>query len=219
MRNPSSKAEPGVKLDSPRALTVEFVRTLALDAGFSEAGLVGLPHVDESRDARRFKDWIHAGRAGSMNYLTRRDDSGQFVRSRAAIPFPWARSAIVCLASYNVPQPLSVNSAPPETAWIARYAWSSRIDSSGQRRPADYHKVLLKRLRSLESQLHTRFGEFESRAYVDTGPIVERALATAAGLGWTAKNTCLINQRLGSFVFLGVLLTSLDPDPIEKALD
>jgi epoxyqueuosine reductase len=76
-------------------------------------------------------------------------------------------------------------------------------------RPSDYHKVLLKRLENLESQMHSAFGEFEGRAYVDTGPIVERPLARAAGLGWTGKNTCLIHPKLGSWNFLAVLLTSL----------
>ena len=82
--------------------------------------------------------------------------------------------------------------------------------ADGARRPSDYHKVLLKRLRAVEARLHEQFGEFESRAYVDTGPVVERALAAAAGIGWTGKNTCLIHQQLGSFGFLAVLLTSLE---------
>jgi epoxyqueuosine reductase len=75
---------------------------------------------------------------------------------------------------------------------------------------SDYHKVLLKRLKALESRLHDQFGGFESRAYVDTGPVVERSLAVAAGLGWTGKNTCLIHPKLGSFGFLAVLLSSLE---------
>lgn len=61
----------------------------------------------------------------------------------------------------------------------------------------------------MEARLHAEYGEFEARAYVDTGPVVERSLATAAGLGWTAKNACLIHPKLGSFGFLSVLLTSL----------
>jgi epoxyqueuosine reductase len=73
--------------------------------------------------------------------------------------------------------------------------------------------VLLKRLRAVEARLHEELGAFESRAYVDTGPVVERSLAVAAGLGWTGKNACLIHPRLGSFGFLAVLLTSL---PVEK---
>src|ERR1019366_742481 len=83
---------------------------------------------------------------------------------------------------------------------------------NGTRRPSDYHKVLLKRLRSLEAKLREVHGKFEARAYVDKGPVVERALATAAGLGWTAKNTCLIHPKVGSYAFLAVLLTSL---PVE----
>lgn len=82
--------------------------------------------------------------------------------------------------------------------------------ANGIRRPSDYHKVLLKRIKALEARLHSEFGDFEARGYVDTGPVVERALATAAGLGWTGKNTCLIHPRLGSFGFLAVLLTSLE---------
>ena len=153
-----------------------------------------------------------------MRYLARRDDAGRLIRARTDVPFPWARSAIVCLASYNSPQPLSVHAAPPDSAWIARYAWSSRTDATGARRPSDYHKILLRRLTELDALLRRRFGEFQSRAYVDTGPLVERNLAVAAGLGWTGKNTCLIHQRLGSFVFLAVLLTSLEPDPEPRAL-
>jgi len=153
-----------------------------------------------------------------MQYLARKDDAGNLIRARIAVPFPWARSAIVCLICYDDSHPRSVNAAPADSGWIARYAWSSRVDASGVRRPSDYHKVLLTRLNSLASRLRDECGEFESRAYVDTGPLIERALATAAGAGWTAKNTCLINQGLGSFVFLAVLLTSRDVEPAITAV-
>jgi epoxyqueuosine reductase len=145
-----------------------------------------------------------------MRYLERANENNELVRARVATPFPWARSAIVCFTNYNSSHPRSTGEVPPRSGWIARYAWSSRIDEKGERRPSDYHKVLLKRLKSLDAKLHERFGEFESRAYVDTGPVVERSLAVAAGLGWTGKNTCLIHPKLGSFGFLCVLLTSLD---------
>jgi epoxyqueuosine reductase len=185
------------------------VRAGALEAGFSEAGLVALPHAADARDAERFEEWIAAGNGGSMRYLERRDEAGELLRARVATPFPWARSAIVCFASYNSAQPLSTQPAEPGTGWIARYAITSRKDAAGLRRPSDYHKVLKKRLEALEQNLHAQLGEFEARAYVDTGPVVERSLATAAGLGWTGKNTCLIHPKLGSFGFLAVLLTSL----------
>jgi epoxyqueuosine reductase len=197
----------------------ECVRSAALQAGFTEAGVVVLPHGNESRDANRFEEWIDAGRAGTMRYLERRrEEDGRLVRSRADLPFPWACSAIVCFANYNSAQPRSTDPAESSAGWIARYAWSSRVDANGVLRPSDYHKVLLKRLQKLELRLREHFGEFESRAYVDTGPVVERALATAAGLGWTGKNTCLIHPKLGSFGFLAVLLTSLEPGPEDKRL-
>jgi epoxyqueuosine reductase len=234
---------------------------LALEAGFTEAGVVSLPHPQAERDAARFSGWIGAGRSATMRYLQRVAEDGRLVRASVETPFPWARSAIVCFSSYafhseplstttpeqedsltgSVDFPasssrksnprrgskesgthlwmseddgrthLSSNTQEPRSAWLARYAWSSRVETSGKRVPSDYHKVLLKRLKALESRLHEEFGDFESRAYVDTGPVVERSLAVAAGLGWTGKNTCLIHPQLGSFGFLAVLLTSLPP--------
>jgi epoxyqueuosine reductase len=196
-------------------LSREQVRTLALEAGFSEAGLVPLPHPAANRDAARFDEWFDAGRAGTMRYLERKGEDGQLVRSRVSVPFPWARSAIVCFANYHCAEPRSTEPAAEGAGWIARYAWSSRKDASGVQRPSDYHKVLKKRLMTilgaLQARLHRQVGPFEARGYVDTGPVVERSLAAAAGLGWTGKNTCLIHPKLGSYGFLAVLLTSLDP--------
>jgi epoxyqueuosine reductase len=206
-------------LDQASALVdPQQIRAYALGAGFTEAGVVALPHAQEGRDAVRFEEWLGEGRAGTMQYLERTSEAGEPVRARPAVPFPWARSAVVCLGSYNSTQPLSTDPAPADAAWIARYACTSQIspsraEAAGQRRPSDYHKVLLKRLRVLESKLHERHGEFESRAYVDTGPVVERSLAVAAGLGWQAKNTCLIHPQHGSYTFLAVLLTSLEIAP------
>ncbi len=197
-------------------LTPEQARDFALEAGFQEAGLVALPHAAEARDAERFREWVAAGRAGTMGYLERKAEDGRLLRERAGVPFPWARSALVCFASYAAPSaPLSTKGSAPWNGWIARYAWTSRVlpsrvNERGERRPSDYHKVLLRRIRGVEARLHEQLGEFESRTYVDTGPIVERALAVAAGLGWTGKNTCLIHPNLGSFGFLAVLLTSLE---------
>jgi epoxyqueuosine reductase len=194
----------------PAVLSRERARALALEAGFAEAGLATLPHAHQERDAARFEEWVRAGRAGSMRYLERRGEDGRLLRAR--IPFPWARSAVVCWANYNGEQPRSTEPAAEGAGWIARYAWSSKVDAEGRRRPSDYHKVLLKRLKALEARLHEEFGAFEARVFVDTGPVVERALAEAAGLGWTGKNTCLIHPKRGSFGFLAVLLTSLEID-------
>ncbi|MGA2674514.1 MAG: tRNA epoxyqueuosine(34) reductase QueG [Terracidiphilus sp.] len=200
------------------ALSRESVRALALEAGFTEAGLIALPHADEGRDATRFEEWVRDGYAGTMHYLARSGEDGQRLRTRVGVPFPWARSAIVCFASYNSAQPRSTEPAAKDAGWIARYAWSSRVDASGARRPSDYHKVLKKRIEALAERLREQFGGFEARGYVDTGPVVERALATAACLGWTGKNTCLIHPKLGSYGFLAVLLTSLEVEPGQRPL-
>jgi epoxyqueuosine reductase len=199
-------------------LSGEWVRMFALEAGFAEAGVVALPHEAEARDAARFEEWVRAGRAGTMRYLARTVENGEFMRARVGVTFPWARSAVVCFASYHADAPRSTDAAEAGAGWIARYAWSSRVDANGERRPSDYHKVLLKRLKTMEARLREQFGGFEARGCVDTGPVVERALATAAGLGWTGKNTCLIHPKLGSYGFLAVLLTSLELLPEETPL-
>lgn len=201
---------------APVGWSRELVRALALEAGFSEAGLVALPHANQERDAERYEEWVRAGRAGSMRYLERTDEDGRLLRARAGIPFPWARSVVVCFASYNSPQPRSIDPAAEGAGWIARYAWSSRRDAEGVWRPSDYHKVLLKRMKTLEARLHQAFGAFEARGFVDTGPLLERALGEAAGLGWTGKNTCLIHPQLGSYGFLAVLVTSLEAEKQES---
>ena len=205
--NPVPGLQPRLKLEQARAL--------AREAGYAEAGLAALPYAGEARDAARFEEWVREGRAGEMRYLTRTAEEGRLVRAGVGKSFPWARAAVVCFAGYNSAQPRSTDPAPEGAGWIARYAWSSRLDADGVRRPSDYHKVLKKRLRVLEARLREHFGDFEARAYVDTGPVVERALATAAGVGWTGKNTCLIHPKLGSYGFLAVLLTSLDVDEEE----
>ena len=191
------------------SLDRELVHGLALDVGFAEAGVVALPYPAEARDAARFEEWVHAGRGGTMRWLERRAENGELTRAKVRTPFAWARSAVVCFARYDSRQPRSTDETDAGAGWIARYAWTSRIDAEGRRRASDYHKILLKRLKVLETRLREQCGPFEARAYVDTGPVVERSLAVAARLGWTGKNTCLIHPRLGSFGFLAVLITSL----------
>jgi epoxyqueuosine reductase len=206
------------------ALTRQQLRSWALEAGFDEAGVVALPYAAEERDAARFTEWVQAGRAGTMSYLERTDADGQFLRERMRTPFPWARSAVVCFASYHTDQPRSTDPAPAGSGWMARYAWSSRIDPQRGRQPSDYHKVLLKRLRLLEARVRqSSCEEVEIRGFVDTGPVMERSLAVAAGLGWMGKNTCLIHPKLGSYGFLAVLLTSIEfpmqPVPFELQIN
>jgi epoxyqueuosine reductase len=189
---------------------------LAQDAGFSKAGIAPIPPPEESGDY--FEGWIERGHAGEMEYLKRRDEDNRLVRSSLRIAVPWARSVIVCAANYNQNAPKSTDSASAESAWIARYAWTGvkeycpdePNDAAGLIRPSDYHQVLLARLKKLEQSLQQTMGPLETRCYVDTGPLVERVYARYAGIGWIGKNTCVIDQKLGSWLFLGVILTALE---------
>jgi epoxyqueuosine reductase len=205
----------------------QWLRERAAEAGFDTAGVASVDATDSEnkaaqRDAERFAAWVAAGRAGEMEYLKRRDEQGVLLRSGVQVAMPWARSVIVCALNYNASGPLSIDSAPSGTGWIARYAWSgrpaaaaantpanSRTDSTtSELVPTDYHDQLLGRLRQVEAAVRERF-PCETRCYVDTGPLVERAMAAKAGVGWIGKNTCVINQELGSWLLLGVVVTSI----------
>jgi epoxyqueuosine reductase len=198
---------------------VNSVTELARDAGFDAAGIAGVPEPGSEEDyaeLRRVEPWLAEGRGGEMEYLKRRDDAGRLLRSSLRIAMPWARSVIVCAKNYNTAAPKSIDAAEVEQGWIARYAWTGAPKSIGEGlRPSDYHNVLLKRLKRLDAELKERHGEFESRCYVDTGPVVERIYAKYAGIGWTGKNTCILNQKLGSWLFLGVIATSLELPKLE----
>jgi epoxyqueuosine reductase len=201
-------------------ITPARVDALGRAAGFTAAGIAAVPEPGspEDREERaRFAEWIEAGRAGEMQYLQRRDEAGSLLRSSVRVVFPWARSVIVCAASYQSDQPRSIDDAPPNAGWIARYAWTGRASNEGER-PTDYHKVLRRRLKAVHTAATEEFGRFESRSFVDTGPVVERVYARYAGLGWTGKNTCLLNQELGSWLFLGVMVTSLELPAERRAM-
>jgi len=185
----------------------------AVEVGFDAAGIapVTAPESQESMlDAERFAAWVAAGRAGEMEYLKRRDDRGVLLRSGVQVAMPWARSVIVCALNYNAGGPHSIEGAANDAGWIARYAWSGNTAATGfdDLIPTDYHDELLQRLRRVESALKQRLA-CETRCYVDTGPLVERTAAAKAGVGWIGKNTCVINQGLGSWLLLGVIVTSL----------
>lgn len=191
----------------------------AADIGFAAAGIAAVPEPgspEDRTDRENFAAWIEQGNAGEMEYLKRRNDAGELVRSSLRIAVPWVRSVIVCVTNYNTAQPRSVDPAPQDSGWIARYAWTGQPGADGLS-PSDYHKVILKRLERLEAALKEELGSFESKCYVDTGPLIERLYARYAGIGWTGKNTCILNQKLGSWLFLGVILTSLEIPADQRA--
>ena len=189
----------------------EWLDGISREVGFDASGVAavaGLDEDDAAEEAQRFSAWVEAGRAGEMEYLKRRDDAGTLVRSGLGVGMPWARSVIVCVLNYNADAPKSTDPATAETGWIARYAWSGRTAEDGSVVPTDYHNELLGRLRRIEVGLRERT-VCETRCYVDTGPILERSFAARAGVGWIGRNTCVINQELGSWMLLGVIVTSL----------
>jgi epoxyqueuosine reductase len=194
----------------------EQLTVLAQEVGLSKAGIAWIIPPENSADypeLTHFEPWIDHGFAGEMEYLKRRDQENRLLRSSLRIAAPWARSVIVCASNYHSSAPKSIDPHPEDSGWVARYAWtgsSQPPESSGAKPQAtDYHHVLLERLKQLEKRLQEAFGPFSSRCYVDTGPVVERVYAKYAGIGWIGKNTCIIDQKLGSWLFLGVILTDL----------
>jgi epoxyqueuosine reductase len=189
---------------------IAWMQAEAAAQGFDRAGVApALEAADAAaaQTAERFAAWIDAGRAGEMQYLSRRAESGELLRSSARAAMPWARSVVVCALNYNLgPEatPRSIDPALPGSGWIARYAWTG--DADGQ--PLDYHDELLRRLRAIEAALQAQT-PCQTRCYVDTGPVLERDFAARAGIGWIGKNTCVLNQELGSWLLLGVLVTDI----------
>jgi epoxyqueuosine reductase len=171
----------------------ERLEAIARECGFEIAGVApALP----SADAATFLEWVAAGMAGGMGYLT---DHRAALREDPRRLLPSARS-IICLGK--------VYKQPGTSRHIAQYALTR-----------DYHDVLKASLENLASRLRQAYGDFEYRSFVDTAPLLERSYARLAGLGWIGRNTCLINQDLGSWLFLAEIVTSLQLDPDAPAPD
>jgi epoxyqueuosine reductase len=178
-------------------VTTELIQQLARACGFELAGVAPAAPLEE---AAYYRQWVSSGYAGEMRYLT---DRRAGVRGDPRHLLPQARSIICVGKLYNGPEPYSNRLRDEELAWISRYAW-------GQ----DYHGVLRSGLERLVEKLREHVPEpFEWKICVDTAPLLERACARHAGLGWIGKNTCLINEQMGSWFFLGELLTSLALEP------
>ena len=151
-------------------------------------------------DFARYQKWVAQGMAGEMRYLTdRRAELRRDVRNL----LPSAKSVICVGKLYNTPDP------PREEgdARISRYAWGK-----------DYHVTMRAALERMVARLLEREA-FDWKICVDTAPLLERSFARQAGLGWIGKNTCLINEPLGSWFFLGEIITSLDLEPASPPPD
>jgi epoxyqueuosine reductase len=183
--------------NADEAWIVERAKALGFD-------LCGIVRTEKFPELDHFEGWLSRGYSGEMNYLhdARRADPSLVMEG--------LRSAIVCALSYNTAHPYSTEAAAAAAStsgaprgWISRYAWGD-----------DYHSVMWEKLNALSAALTERFSErFAARVYADTGPIAERIFAKYAGLGWLGKNTLLLNESYGSWLFLGVVLTSLDLPP------
>jgi len=228
MRSAKGHAVEGSLLSRIGRITA-IVKQAAQESGFD---LAGVAPVTDAPELAHFGPWIEAGRAGEMHYMKARDEQGRLKREALRNAAPWARSVIVCALNYNTSQPYSTQVNDRERGWISRYAWGRE----------DYHDAVMRRLRMVEEALDRACGgpsrvlirkcatetasgtsetipAVQTRCYVDTGPIVERVLAKYAGVGWIGKNTCIINQKVGSWLFLGVILTSLELEPDRPAAD
>lgn len=172
---------------NPAATLKERIRAQAYGLGFD---LVGITTLGPVEGAAALDGWLERGYAGDMEYIAR----GAEKRRDTRLPVAGATSAIVVALDYGGAEP----SGP-----VARYA-----------RGDDYHEIMVDRLRDLQRWIGREVGgPIRGKAYVDTGPILERELARKAGLGWFGKNTMLINPRRGSFFFLGALFVELELEP------
>jgi epoxyqueuosine reductase len=183
---------------TPPALS--FLDAARLKAALLALGFdrVGFAAVGPVADHARYGEWLARGYAGPMAYLERQAAA----RRDPAQLMPAARSLILVSLNYHVPDPGSGAPRAPGRGWVSRYAWGR-----------DYHKVLRGKLKLAAGLLARDWGAREARVCVDSAPLLERSLAAAAGLGWIAKNTLLIDERLGSYTFLGALLTDLALPP------
>src|ERR1700720_4176649 len=183
-------------------MTSAEIKAHARTLGFDACGIA--PAADHP-ELKFYREWLDRGYAGSMAYLERSADRRADVRR----VLPSARSVIVTATVYNTDRPYSTECADRSRAQIARYAWGD-----------DYHDVIGARLDALlEGMRDASADPFEARAYADTGPVQERVYARHAGIGWIGKNTCVIDPRLGSWIFLGEIICSLQIDHDAPAMD
>lgn len=159
----------------------------------TELGLapVGVAPVDGDLRAEEFRRWLNEGRHGDMEWMARNPER----RATPTQVLPEARRVLAFGLNYYQPE-------PPRRGRIAKYALGK-----------DYHKVLVKKLKRICELLRAEGGV--NRPYVDTGPLLEKPVAALAGLGWQGKNTMLLNEREGQWLFLGFILTSL-PLPADE---
>ncbi len=161
-----------------------FCRELGFDA-------VGIAHAEPLEDEQpRYDEWLRRGYHATLHYMERTRDK----RLDPRLVLPSVQSIIVVAISYDTPHR---HRNRPGYGKLSRYSWGS-----------DYHTIMLPKLERIVEWLAEQIPGTESKAYVDTGPVMEKQWARRAGIGWQGKNTNIISRSMGSFFFLGVVLTS-----------
>lgn len=179
-----------------------LIRTEARRLGFDAVGFARVRRLDDH--ARHLEAWLRDGRHGTMgwmeNHFDMRVDPGRLV--------PGARSVISLLLSYNQPDLRAADIAATDRPRISLYAQGD-----------DYHDVMRGKINALFAFMREQVGDIDGRVFVDSAPVLDKAWAAEAGLGWIGKNANLLNRGLGSFFFIGEIICDLDLEPDAPATD
>ncbi len=173
-----------------RTEAADRIKARALQLGFQRVGIVGAETL--SPEGAHLKEWLARGYQGEMGWMAR--DPEQRADPRKF--FPGARSVVVVAANYYTP---SEHSDHPDTGKVSRYAWGD-----------DYHEIVGDKLRALLTWTQRQWPEAEGKVCVDIQPMMDKAWAQRAGLGWIGKHTNLITEEYGSWVFIGELLLNIE---------
>lgn len=182
----------GSAIDDPTALT-RFVKQQASELGLGQCAITD---TDLANDETHLLNWLEAGFHGEMDYMQRHGTR----RSRPADLLPGTVRIISVRMDYFPPDSADAESVleSPSLGYVSRYAMGR-----------DYHKVLRNRLQTLAGRISDEYGQFGYRAFVDSAPVLEKAIAQKAGLGWIGKHSNLLSTDAGSWFFLGELFTDL----------
>ncbi|WXL25208.1 tRNA epoxyqueuosine(34) reductase QueG [Ectopseudomonas mendocina] len=177
----------------------QSIKDWGRELGFQQVGISG---VDLGEHEAHLQRWLDAGYHGEMDYMAAHGNK----RSRPAELVP-GTLRVVSLRMDYLPgdTQMAQRLTEPEKAYVSRYALGR-----------DYHKLIRKRLQQLAERIQQTIGPFGYRAFVDSAPVLEKAIAQQAGLGWIGKNTLVINRKAGSYFFLGELFVDL-PLPVDEA--
>ena len=175
-----------------------LIKAKAHELGFLACGVARAGFLED--EAPRLEQWLRQGKHGTMGYMERNFD----LRLDPTKLVPGAKSVISLAYNYFTP----LQQQDPEAPKLSTYAYGR-----------DYHKVVKKRLKPLIAFIGEQFGAVDMRAFVDSAPVLEKAWAERAGIGWRGKHTNVIRQGAGSFFFLCELITDLDLEPDAPATD